>query len=174
MARDPGSSQLVLWLQSCIKYREKTAFVPKSSQTVLQQQCYSDQARKYFIPLNKVKTLEMPVAQNSQAQYCLSLRIVLVSSECRQTPCLQECRALVCLGFYSVWVAAESTPRVRFSAVHPVCGITQRGAPSADHSQSFLNCKSSLSWVVGPCSHSTALWLLPRRPCLLSRGNTTP
>lgn len=116
----------------------------------------------------------MPIAQNSQAQYCLSLRIVLVSSECRQTPCLQECRALVCLGFYSVWVAAESTPRVRFSAVHPVCGITQRGAPSADHSQSFLSCKSSLSWVVEPCSHSTALWLLPRRPCLLSRGNTTP
>lgn len=78
------------------------------------------------------------------------------------------------LGFCSVWVAAESTPRVRFSAMHPVCGITQQGAPSADHSQSFLNCKSSLSWVVGPCSHSTALWLLPRRPCLLSRGNTTP
>lgn len=63
-----------------------------------------------------------------------------------------------------VWVAAAVAGRGQ-RAVQPAYGITLPAAPSADHSKSFGSCQSSLSWVLGPCSHGFAPRLLPGRPC---------
>lgn len=131
-------------------------------------------------------TFEVSIAKSSQTQSLSFLLIVLPCSECRQAPCQQEPCAQACLDIshlpkvLHMWVAAAAAGQGQralseFSTVHPVCGITLLGAPSADPSaESFESCESFLSWVVGPCSHGIALWLLPGRLCLLSNGNITP